>query len=272
MSNITFIKLLKEHTNIDHKFINTFFKKFKIGEELNFDIRDADVAKYLNIKLRSLRERLNNNFAKYKQFYEKVDYIKVKSTKSNAGVNYMLNYPCFERLAMGGDTKESEEIRSYFIKIREFLTEHQHLIYQSMENKNTLKSITDFEAIYFFVIDERYPDILKYGRTKDIISRLSNYNTGRIKDVDLKYLAIVKNSKLIEQCIKLNTSKHTYIANREILKIKPELLKSIINKCYCKHVNKKEHENLYEELSVLSGLYSYVKDKKNIKPFIIFDK
>jgi hypothetical protein len=33
-----FINLLKKHTNIDIKFINTFFKKFKIGGELDFDI------------------------------------------------------------------------------------------------------------------------------------------------------------------------------------------------------------------------------------------
>ena len=42
-----FISLLKKHTNIDTKFINTFFKKFKIGGELNFDIKDKDIAKFL---------------------------------------------------------------------------------------------------------------------------------------------------------------------------------------------------------------------------------
>ena len=34
-----FISLLKNHTNIDIKFINTFFKKFKVGGELDFDIK-----------------------------------------------------------------------------------------------------------------------------------------------------------------------------------------------------------------------------------------
>ena len=42
-----FIKLLKENTNIDEDFIDTFFKKFKIGGELDFDIIDTDVSKYL---------------------------------------------------------------------------------------------------------------------------------------------------------------------------------------------------------------------------------
>ena len=43
-----FIDLLKKHTNIDVKFINTFFKKFKIGGELDFDIKDKIVSDYLN--------------------------------------------------------------------------------------------------------------------------------------------------------------------------------------------------------------------------------
>jgi hypothetical protein len=48
--NSVFIELLKSHTNIDEDFINTFFKKFKIGGELDFDIEDKKVAKYLDSK------------------------------------------------------------------------------------------------------------------------------------------------------------------------------------------------------------------------------
>ena len=99
-----FIKLLKEHTTIDSTFINTFFKKFKVGGELDFDIKDSNVAKYLDVNLINIRKRLNNMFTKTKKFIEKVDFIKIKSNKSNAGITYMLNYQCFEKLAMSGDS------------------------------------------------------------------------------------------------------------------------------------------------------------------------
>ena len=89
--------MLKEHTNIDHDFIDTFFKKFKIGGKLDFDIKDVKVAKFLNIKLNTLRRRLMNEFSKSKMYFEKVDYIKIKSNKSNASLTYMINYQCFER-------------------------------------------------------------------------------------------------------------------------------------------------------------------------------
>ena len=34
-----FISLSKKHTDIDKSFINTFFRKFKIGDKLDFNIK-----------------------------------------------------------------------------------------------------------------------------------------------------------------------------------------------------------------------------------------
>ena len=69
-----FIELLKKHTTIDIKFINTFFKKFKIGGELDFDINDKIVADYLNITLDNVRRRLQNKYSKnsYERRYARI--------------------------------------------------------------------------------------------------------------------------------------------------------------------------------------------------------
>jgi hypothetical protein len=270
-NNSNFINLLKKYTIIDKKFINTFFKKFKVGEELDFHIKDIDVAKYLGVELNTIRRRLNNTFYKNINFIEKVDYIKRKTGKTD-GLTYMVNYQCFERLAMGGDSEESESVRMYFVKLREFITENQKLIYQSMENYEDLKKYSYFETIYFFAVDDRKQNIFKIGRTIDIVKRLRNYNVGRIKEVDLKYLALVKNPLLIENCMKLQLKKYKLYENKEIYTIEPNKIKKIINDCYCKYVSKKENNDLYEELSNLLGLYSYTKDKINIKPYIIIGK
>lgn len=53
-------------------------------------------------------------------------------------ITYMLNYQCFEKLAMSGDSEESETIRMYFVKLREFITENQHVIYQAITKKKIL--------------------------------------------------------------------------------------------------------------------------------------
>ena len=121
MNNNIFIILLKKYTTIDKSFIDTFFKKFKIGGDLDFHLEDIDVAKYLDIKLSTLRKRLLNFYTKEKpRYFEKVDYIKIKTNKTSR-IIYMINYQCFEKLTMSGDSKESDIVKSYLIKLREFL-------------------------------------------------------------------------------------------------------------------------------------------------------
>lgn len=268
--NSVFIKLLKKHTNIDEDFIDTFFTKFKIGGELDFNILDSDVARFLNITMKTLKRRLNNSYSNSKNYIENVDFVKVKVENKNKFV-YMINYPCFEKLAMNGDSEESETIRMYFIKLRQFLTNNQELIYQAFENKEDLKKYSGFGSIYFFAVDDKEFN-WKIGRTNDIIKRLRVYNVGRIKDVELKYLAIVKNPLLIEKCIKLKLKDNQVFKNKEIYKVSPKIIKKIISECYCENVSENDDRELYEEMSNLLGLYAYTKDKVNIKPYIIIGK
>ena len=269
--NSIFISLLKQHTNIDVGFINTFFKKFKVGGELNFDIKDVDVTKYLGISLITIRKRLSNAYSKTKKFIENVDFIKIQSNKTSS-VTYMINYQCFEKLAMSGDSTKSESVRMYFIKLREFLVENQQLIYQAMENKVDLDKYRGYDSIYFFAVDDRKHDLLKVGKTKDIVLRLRNYNVGRIKEIELKYFALVKNSLLIEHCIKLKLKANQVFENKEIFKVEPKVLKKVIDDCYCKYVTSKKNEEMYEDISHLLGLYAYTKDKVHIKPYVVIGK
>jgi len=54
--------MLKENTNIDEDQINTIFKKFKIGDELDYDI---NVSNFLGITLINLRKKLSKKMIKY---------------------------------------------------------------------------------------------------------------------------------------------------------------------------------------------------------------
>lgn len=269
---LPFYKILLEYTTIERDFIKTFFKKFNIGDELEFHIKDTKVSKYLNIKIRTLRKRLNNSYSKNENYMEKIDYIKIKSTKYNSSVIYMLNYPCFERLAMNSHSDNSENVRIYFSELRRFIFDNQSIIYQSMINKDDLKKLTGYEVIYFFAIDEKYKDLYKIGRSINILQRLRNYNIGRINEVDLKFLCVVKNNVLIENCIKHKLIDNITFKKKEIYKIEPKKLKKIIYKCYCNNISKKEHDNLFEELGDLLKFYKYIKNKNEIKPYIIINK
>ncbi len=216
----------------------------------------------------NVRRRLQNKYSKTKKFIENVDFIKMKSGKTS-GLTYMINYQCFEKIAMSGDTQESETVRMYFIKLREFIVENQKMIFQAIENKNDLTIYRGYDSIYFFDVDIRKPNIFKVGRTQYIVHMLRNYNVGRIKEIDLKYFALVKNPLLIEKCIGFRLDKQRLIPNREIFIIDPNKLKKIIDDCYCKYVSKQQNRELYKEISDLLGLYAYTKNKINIKPYVI---
>lgn len=69
--------------------------------------------------------------------------------------------------------------------------------------------------IYFFAVTKN-SNIFKIGKSKKIVERLSNYNVGRIHDVNLRYLALVKNKDLIENCMKNFLQQFQKIPNREI--------------------------------------------------------
>jgi hypothetical protein len=98
-------------------------------------------------------------------------------------------------------------------------------------------------------------------------------NVGRIKEVDLKYYALVNNAFIIEKCIKFKLEKNRVIDGREIYKVDAnKLKKKIIDDCYCKYVYKKENEELYKEISDLLGLYAYTKNKVHIKPYVVIGK
>jgi hypothetical protein len=69
---------------------------------------------------------------------------------------------------MSGETQQSEIVRLYFIKLREFIVENQKMIFQAIENKDDLNKYRGYESIYFFAADERKPNIFKVGRTGKI--------------------------------------------------------------------------------------------------------
>jgi hypothetical protein len=120
---LTMQHLLKKHTDIDNKFIDIFFKEFKIDGDAGFNIKDADVAENLGIKLITLRHRLSNVYSKTIKYVENIDYIRVR-TKNN--ITYLLNFQCFEKVVMGGDSVKSELARTYFSKLWSFIARHKN--------------------------------------------------------------------------------------------------------------------------------------------------
>lgn len=213
--------------------------------------------------------RLLNYYSSDKIYFEKVDFIK---RKEGHKIKYFLNYKCFERIAMSGNTKRSEEVRAYFTLIREFLTSNAVLIKQTIHNKYDLHQYRDFDTVYFFAVNEdEFKKIYKVGTDEDIVKRLSTYNTGRVPDVDLLFLALITNKKLFDTCIKEKLRPYSVIKNREIYYIDPKDIKKALKVCYETSVTEADHLKLIESASELNKFYDFIKDN-DVKPLVVFDK
>jgi hypothetical protein len=58
-------------------------------------------------------------------------------------------------------------------------------------------------------------------------------------------------------------------AKKRVYKFDESTLKQIIDDCYCKYVNNNENKKLYDEIGNLLGLYSFIKDKPKLEPYVI---
>ena len=76
----------------------------------------------------------------------------------------------------------------------------------------------------------------------------------------------------MKNVLKYYWKKKQVVSGKELFEIDPKILKKVIDECYCKHVSAKDNKDLYDEISNLLGMYVYVKDKLNIKPYIIIGK
>lgn len=256
-SNEKFIELLKDKTDIDHEFITKFCIYFEIGDNKEFKINYKDVAKFLEISNDTLLNRLQNKYSDGESYKENIDFTKVKTSSQN--VDYMLNYPCFEKICMASQTERGAEVRSYFSKLRTFLTDYQEKIYEIFNNSTIVKDVSKNKCIYIIALDEN-KDIYKIGRTENLANRIKNYQVGKIDNVDIKYLAIVEDPLLIENCIKLFLNKYQYKEKTEIYKMSLTEITYIIEKCYAmfkKYFNK--DGNLDEQLELIKNLFDMHK-------------
>ncbi len=113
-ATLNLVDLLKTYTTIDHSFLDTFFNKFNLGDELHFDISENSICEYLGITLNNLRKRLNNSYKTTEyHYFENIDYIKKRVDKSSTKLTYFLNYKTFEKFALDSRGEKSEKVKNF---------------------------------------------------------------------------------------------------------------------------------------------------------------
>lgn len=236
-------EFLKTYTAISNKFIDEYYKFYELCENNVYGINAEQVIKYLNfINPRKFFERLKTTYKINHDFI-----IKRKIQKSQKGVRdveYFLTFECFEKICMLSRTTKGDSFRDYFITLRKFID------YYKNHFANKINSLVKTKKFVYIILVNKDKNIQKFGRTKNMRTRLYNYAIGKDKHPDIKFIMIVDNPKKVENCVRVFAEKFKFKNKQELYKIDHDLLKQLAFSCAdmtrTLHEKITKHENKYD--------------------------
>ena len=224
-NHISLKDFLKKYTAISNKFIDEYYSFYEKSEKDKFGIKIEDVMKYLNIHNQNkFEERIRNIYTLQKDYI--IIRLSEKLVKNKKGVQYYFSFDGFEKVCMVSNTEKGKQFRDYFIMLRKFIDYYK----DHFANKINELAKEDNKYIYILMVN-KYKDILKLGRAKDIRNRLKSYSTGKETHPDVKFIMIVDDAKKVEKCTKIFVKKFQYKGNKELYKMDIDDLKKSIFGC-----------------------------------------
>jgi hypothetical protein len=122
---------------------------------------------------------------------------------------------------------KSEKVRDYFLTLRKFIDYYKNHISNMILQKAKSKPS---KCIYILLVNKN-KNILKLGQTKELRKRLRTYATGMDTHPDIKFIMLVDDPKIVENCMKSFLEKFEYKKNHEIYKIDVNIIKKIAFDC-----------------------------------------
>ena len=240
--NITLQQYLKVYSSINTKFIDDFFKLYKIDTTDTDFVIDLDIAtKWLNSQKYTLKDTLK------KSYNLDVDYIvkRIESVdKGRPSEKILLTSECFKRLCMLSRTEKAEEVRSYFIAVEQNLDKYKNYIIEGLNKKikkyeSELKPApapTTNGAIYVLKTSEDIDGVYKIGRTKNFAERIKVHQSSHPDKIEIVHVYETNNIEVVESCLKDLLKEKSYRKRKEFYEIDINLLKQLIKNCDCMHL------------------------------------
>lgn len=268
-SNLSAKEFVKLTSSVPSAFVDELFELYdEKTRQTDFIIRLDSVAKWLSSRKRKLVETLK------KSYVVNVDYISKKVTdkqdkkdpRANNNKLYLLTPDCFKRLAMLSKSKNADMVRTYFIEIENLFLKYRDQTIAGMQMEidrlqRNQRSNTAGKAgegyIYIIRASESKDGLVKIGRTKNIVARLRNYNSGQADDVELLYSYRTDDIVSTEACVKALLMKYKYRKYKEVYQANLDIIKELIQGC----VKLGAKVQRKQEASVMTGGYYIVIDK-----------
>lgn len=234
---------LKQHTTVPNSFVDDIFSMYKPTTSQTERVIDLEsVAKWLGMTKTNIALTLKRSYAAGKDYsIEKLAGLR-RRPGARATNNYhrvMITPDCFKRICMRTASARGEMVRTYFVEIEGVLARYtQQLIdgiqadVHRLEAAQRAPSQKDYAGyIYVIQASAHRDDLVKIGRTKNLVQRLRAYRTGRAEDVDVLFKYRTDNLKGTEECIKTALREHRYHRYREVYQADVDMIKELAARC-----------------------------------------
>jgi phage anti-repressor protein len=227
--------LVKLFTTIPHDFVDDFYTVLdtNINVPTAFPI-DLDVlVKWLGVRKYNIVSTLKESYKLGDDYIIEHPHQIGNPKRGKGGHNkqkVMLTIDTFKRLCMRSKTKKSEEVRTYFIELDNFVTMYKTDILNGLLTKlNKKRKTKDGEGfIYVFRVKD---GVLKIGHTKDMLQRLRSYMVGRTDNIEILASFKTSNRKKVENCVKTFCQAKRFLARKELYEVDEDIIKRVMQLC-----------------------------------------
>ena len=218
-------------------------------EKKKFGIFLDNVLEYLEIKQKiKFYEKFRNKYV------ENLDYIKVhvsnRKIKNKRCVKYYITLDTFGNICMRSKADKAENVRDYFTILGKFINYYKDNISEMIERE----ALKNPEGYIYILLLNKNKKLFKIGKTFDIRKRLRTYATGYATHPDIKFILLVKDRDVIENCVKVLMGQYQYKPNKEVYKVDIDTIKNAIFDC-----------------ASLNVKYDAMLNDKKVDSYVIFD-
>lgn len=236
----TFLDFLKKYSSISNLFLEDFFSLYDNNtSENDFVIDLKNVAKWLKVNIRVLRETLKNSYRKNIDYRDFTSKIQKKGSGGHTIKTTMLTPNCFKKICQLTKSKKGDEVREYFIKVEETLFKYKDYIIQGLEEKikklehNQKPKIYPKRGVIYVFETPNSPQnsIYKIGKTKDLKQRLKSHQSPLSHDINILYFFETEDIDSVERCAKTFMKKYQYRKYKEVYQVNIDIIKEVISSC-----------------------------------------
>ena len=236
----TFLNFLKKYSSISNIFLDDFFSLYDSDtSENDFVIDLKNVAKWLKVNIRVLRETLKKSYKKDIDYKDSSNKIKKQGSGGHTLKNTLLTPNCFKKICQLTKSKKGNEVREYFIQVEETLFKYKDYIIQGLQDKikklehNQKPKVYPKRGVIYVFETPNTPQnsLYKIGKTQDLKQRLKSHQSPLSHDINVLYYFETEDITSVEKCAKTFMKKYQYRKYKEVYQVNIEIIKKVISKC-----------------------------------------